>query len=446
MINVIFNDLKCEILPKQLETYNKYCKILQWGRQHPTRFLEEFVGIMFTDHQKYVILSSWVPANVVWLCSRASGKSFMSAPFIMGRSLLFPNHNTYIMGPSGGQAIETMTKLENLAKGNIASVLGVTSFFLDECVKMNAKADPFTHDKAGHHVALYNGSTVNTLNSVAKNIVGIRSNLNVYDEGGKIDRTYYSLTLPFSVQNSSFVVGKGMNTELFPQQLPNKNLILSSAEGIDSFLFDQYKICFNKMLLGDPDYFVADLDCNFSLHPFMDGKPFTPLISQAQVDDAFATNPYKASREYMNIFDQDSGPDVFVKRSTINRNTKVYVPVFEREDGKTYIVAYDPSTKIDNSFLAVAELFEDEEKGLMVKFVYARNLVEPLKDGSKAVIQKPQQIEILKDIICDFNKGEEDYNAIDYIIIDAGAGGLKLKPPHKVIYVIKFYFYAGKAC
>lgn len=98
--------------------------------------------------------------------------SFMSAPLIMARSLLIPSHNTYIMGPTGSQAQETFTKLENLAKNNIASVIGVSSFFLDECVRINAKADPFTHDKSGYTVSLFNGSTVNTLNSVAKNIVG----------------------------------------------------------------------------------------------------------------------------------------------------------------------------------------------------------------------------------------------------------------------------------
>ena len=62
--------------------------------------------------------------------------------------------------------------MENLAKNNIASVIGVSSFFLDECVRINSKADPFTHDKSGYTVELYNGSTINTLNSVAKNIVG----------------------------------------------------------------------------------------------------------------------------------------------------------------------------------------------------------------------------------------------------------------------------------
>ena len=136
-------------------------------------------------------MSSWRPSTVVWLMSRSSGKSFLSSPFMMARALLLPNTNTYIMAPSGNQAQTTFTKLEDLAKGNIASVLGVSSVFLDECVRMNAKADAFVHDKNSYHVELYNGSTINTLNSVAKNIVGIRSNFSVYDEAGKIDRDFY---------------------------------------------------------------------------------------------------------------------------------------------------------------------------------------------------------------------------------------------------------------
>ena len=66
--------------------------------------------------------------------------------------------------------------MEDIAKGNIASLLGTSSVFLDECVRQNAAADPFTHPKSGYSVSLYNGSTINTLNSVIKNIVGIRSN------------------------------------------------------------------------------------------------------------------------------------------------------------------------------------------------------------------------------------------------------------------------------
>lgn len=325
----MISHIRYELLPKRLETYEKYCKILQWGRANPTRFMEDFLGVSLTDHQKWILLSSWVASNCCWLCSRSSGKaqcldtkvylangatnksekklisstigqlkvgdriydengepttvlhlnpiifdevyeiefedgekiecngehlwkvkdkklnrnweiqetqylfnnfskyedirffipafpekrgkekaivnvrktgerkamrcitvadksglylcgnkytvthnSFMSAPLIMARSLLIPNHNTYILAPSGSQAQETFTKMEDMAKGNIASMIGVSNIFLEECVKMNAGADPFTHNKQSFSVSLYNGSTVNTLNSVAKNIVG----------------------------------------------------------------------------------------------------------------------------------------------------------------------------------------------------------------------------------------------------------------------------------
>lgn len=297
MINVIFKDFSYEILPKRLEIFEKYTKIIQWGRANPTRFIEDFFKIQLTDMQKYVLMSSWVPANCVWLMRRNSGKSFLAAPFMMARAMLLPNTNTYIMGPSGRQSQETFQKMEDIAKGNIASLLGTSSVFLDECVRQNAAADPFTHPKSGYSVTLYNGSTINTLNSVIKNIVGIRSNFSVYDERGKIDRTFYALSRPFTAQDTNFITGDGINTDIYPLQLPNKKLILSSAEGIDSELYDQYKMAFQKMLLGDPNYFVCDISCEFSLHPMMNGKPMKPLISQDEVDNAFATNPYKAERE-----------------------------------------------------------------------------------------------------------------------------------------------------
>ena len=221
----------------------------------------------------------------------------MASVFLMLRSLLFASNNCYIMAPSGNQSQETFTKMEDIAKKNIASLTGTTDVFFNECMRMNSIADPFTHSKQGFTVSLYNGSTVNSLNSVAKNIVGIRSNVSFFDEAGKIDRDYYALTLPFTVQSADFITGTGINSEIYPKQLPNKNVFLSSAEGIDSYLFEMYKLCYNKMLLGDPDYFVCDIDCNFSLHPLMNGKPYMAQLKQSQIDDAMKTNPYRATRE-----------------------------------------------------------------------------------------------------------------------------------------------------
>ena len=223
--------------------------------------------------------------------------SFLSSPFMMARALLLPNTNTYIMAPSGGQAMGTFKKVEQTAKGQIASLIGVSSVFLDECVRQNATADPFTHNKSSNNVTLYNGSTINTLNSVAETIVGIRSNFNVYDEAGKIPQEFFALTRPFVAQDTNFITGEGVNTEVYPRQLPNKTLLLSSAERCSSELYQQFQLGYKKMLLGDPNYFVCSVDYTFSLHPTMNGKPMRPLVSQEEIDNAFAVNPYKAQRE-----------------------------------------------------------------------------------------------------------------------------------------------------
>ena len=45
MINVIFNDFSYELLPKRKEIFEKYTKIIQWGRANPTRFIEDFFKI-----------------------------------------------------------------------------------------------------------------------------------------------------------------------------------------------------------------------------------------------------------------------------------------------------------------------------------------------------------------------------------------------------------------
>ena len=59
----------------------------------------------------------------------------------------------------------------------------------------------------------------------------------------------------------------------------------------------------------------------------------------------------------------------------------------------------------------------------MLKMVNCVNLIELLPNGEKAIIQKPQQIELIKKMLLDYNRGALDYENIDLFIIDAGAGG-----------------------
>lgn len=73
MINVIYNRTDYEILERQKEAFDKYCQIIQWGRRNPTRFMEQFLELELTDHQKYCVLGTWATSTAVWLMSRNSG-------------------------------------------------------------------------------------------------------------------------------------------------------------------------------------------------------------------------------------------------------------------------------------------------------------------------------------------------------------------------------------
>ena len=288
-INVIFNQFDYEISERKKEIWDKYNKVIQWGRKHPLRFAEIFLGVQFTDHQKYIFMSTWQAKFIVWLMGRNSGKaatldtpvyslgqegqkilktigdlkigdrildefgiptkvvhlnpvvfeevfevefedkdiiecnrehlwtvcdlkqtqnewntyeteylyqqfvkqdnseqhdfvvpdyfslkrtqsiinirktgvkkpmrcitvsnesglflcgnhhtvthnSFLSAPYVMTRSMLIPNHETYIMSVTGPQAQETFKKMESLAMGKIASIANTNTVFLNEIV------------------------------------------------------------------------------------------------------------------------------------------------------------------------------------------------------------------------------------------------------------------------------------------------------------------------
>lgn len=232
------------------------------------------------------------------------------------------------------------------------------------------------------------------------------------------------MTFPFTVQNTNFKLGGGARSDIMPDQMPNQNILLSSAESIDSELYDRMVLCFNKMLMGDRNYFTASIDCSQSLKPFVNGKPTKPLLTQDVIDDAMSTNPYRCLREYYNLFDDSSGPDTFVKRATINKNSVAMYPVFENETGEQkFICSMDPSGKLDSSIVTVAEVWRDEERGWMGKVVNCQNLIEIRPNGEKMVMQRDQQMDVLKGMILAYNRGALDYENIHKLVIDAGAGG-----------------------
>ena len=122
MISVYHNLIDNEVNIRKQEIFERYNRLIQWGRKHPTRFIERVFKIELLDYQKWIILNTWTAEKAVWVCSRNAGKTFMGAIYLMTRALLFPKLEIKIMNVSGKQSFETFAKMENIAKKNIPSL------------------------------------------------------------------------------------------------------------------------------------------------------------------------------------------------------------------------------------------------------------------------------------------------------------------------------------
>ena len=242
-----------------------------------------------------------------------------------------------------------------------------------------------------------------------------------------LSENYIETTSGFCLQDSSFKLGGGVNTELIPDNIPNQLLFCSSASDTDSNFYKKYSEWSKQMFLGNPDYFVASLDCEVVIGATNNGiKLSTPLLSRDKVESALKTNPTKALREYYNKFDSDGGDEFPIKRSTIMHNSVVRKPLLlnENNESRHFALAWDPAHDYDNSACGVAEYIYDENVGWKMKIQNMVNFKQLGEKKRKKNMRTPEQVEEVKDMLVKYNgKGFADYENIDLLMIDCGAGG-----------------------
>ena len=369
-------------------------------------------------------MESWTTQFCLWCMGRNSGKTTLGSPFIMAKSLLVPNFQAYIMAGTGNQSQEMFTKIEKIAKREIASFTGLTDVFFNETVKSTANTDGFTHNPASFQYRLYNGSQVNSLNGNIDGARGKRSQLNFYDESGFVDTEFFHATEPFVTQNSDFRLGGDVDVALFPKQFPNQIIYASSASSIDTYFFQKYKEFSKKMFLGDKRYFIADINSDTVISATYNGKLYpVPLLSQEVIDAKMRENKEKAMREYKNIFTTEGGNDQIIKRAAIIRNSELRVPTLYNENKSRFAIAYDPARSYDNSISTVGEIYYDEQVGYKLRLVNSVSFADIAKK-KKTPMRTPEQMTVLKQMLLDYNgKQAADYENIDALLIDAGAGG-----------------------
>lgn len=415
-----------EISQRKLETYEKYCIVIQWGRSHPVEFAERFFGISLLDMQKYSIYNSWTRDFVLLLKSRNAGKTTELAIYSMLRSTLLPFHNTYFLGNTGDQAKEVFKKIEKISKKEIESFTGSTDVFFNELVRSGATSDGFIHNPASFTTKLFNGSEINTLNSDITNIKGKRANLVCFDEAGWFSDELFVQAENFVNQDENFKLGGNIDITLEPKGFPRQLMYASSASDTSSEFYKKFKYFSERMIMGDQKYFVCNFNIDLVMKATFNGEPYPPLISKDKVDKAMGDNRDKALRELYNRFSADSHEGQILTRRDIMQHTTRKPPLLRNDTGnRQFIGAWDSARLNDNSVIGWAEIYQDPERGWCMDLSNVVSLVD-VSTKKKTPMIIPDQVKAFQSMLLDYNGNDKqklDYENINSFVCDSGAGG-----------------------
>lgn len=402
-------------------------KMIAFYRNNPCVACEDLLGIKLLDSQKYILQSSWNAGHSVWCCSRNFGKSFLGAIIIILKAILYENQAIYIISSVGGQAKETFSKIEEIILGTgktANSIKSLKSIVRNEVVIRPPSKTGFSHFSSGYSVEFFNGSQICTLNSKPDNTRSRRATLVFFDEAAFCSDELVAVCEAFATQNTEFKTST-QNTyapETEKRQCPTQLIYASSQNDTTTIFYKHYKEFAKRMIAGDRNYFCCDMDCTTAIEVYVDGQKWTPLLTMDKVDAALKANRIKALREYYNQPIVDGGVNQIIKMGTVVRNSIFDFPTLFRQGNHMYVLAFDPARTMDNSVVTVMEICFDDEIGYYGRIVNCVNLVDiGNKHGYK--LDSNKQVDIIRQMLLDYNGNAPDYEYIHKLLIDSGAGG-----------------------
>lgn len=396
-------------------------------RRNPCIACEDLLGIKLIDSQKYILQASWNKPHVLWCCSRNFGKSFLGAIFMVLKAILYENQAIYIVSSVGDQSKETFSKIEEIVLRigkTAASIDSLKDIVEKETKKSGNNKTGFGHAQSGFHVEFYNGSEIFTLNGNPDNNRSRRATLVFFDEAAFSSDELIAVCEAFATQNTEFKtsVEKGFNPDTLKRKCPTQLIYASSQDDMSKIFYHHYKNFSKKMLAGDRDYLVVDMICDTAIETYMDGKPYTPLLTRDKVDAAMKSNREKALREYYNQPTRDGGVNQIIKWGTIRRNECFYLPQLSYKPDTNICLALDPARTLDNSILGAMNIINDPDYGYIGEIVNCINLFDSTsKKGYK--LDSNRQLKEIRKYLTLYNGQHNDYQNIDCLLIDQGAGG-----------------------
>jgi hypothetical protein len=397
--------------------------IINWGRKYPIKFAEHFFGLSLMDYQKLAFMESWAIPYALWLECRGAGKDTLAAVYFMTKMVLIPNYILYVSSNSAAQSAESFMKLEDISMQRIPSFKDATDVFAHEVEKAKANETGFSHSPMGYKFRLYNNSQMVTLSSNIETSRGKRGAV-WFNETAWKTAEELAVIENFANVDSSFSTSTHKNRKIDPIQMPLQLLYTSSAGDVSYPFFEKYKTFAKKMILGNRNYYCIDIDAyDILYHTTLDGEKIKSHLSEDQIKKAIEEDPDAADRELFNRFRKGAGQNAVVSMDSLIRNSVVRKPLLYNDTGKRkFILCYDPARNFDGSILGIFELINDPTVGYKLKVAHVISMVDT-QTQKKTPLPMPEQLNIIKDVMVNFN-GERaaEWENIEFYI-DSGSGG-----------------------
>ena len=246
--------------------YEEWTKFLSYYRYYIDKFAVDILGINLFPFQRLIMRAMARYPNVMLICCRGLGKSWLCAVFMVCMAILYPGMAIGIVSGNGNQArmvIKQKIEGELLKNENIRREISNVKTGTDDCI-----------------VTLKNGSSIRAItlgtNQKGDNARGWRFQLVLVDEARLVkDNTLTEVIRPMIKTPRQNAIDLH---DRYPENPIEKGrmIYISSAWLKTCDLYQKFLNFYHSMINGDTHYFVASLDYKVGID--------AGLFSQEEID------------------------------------------------------------------------------------------------------------------------------------------------------------------
>lgn len=369
------------------DKYEKLKQLIEISRYYPVIGAEKLLGVYLPDYQKDILDRLWTKKHVIELCSRRTGKTFVTAVYLVLRALLYPFMKIGILAPVFRQSQTVFLEIEDLYKKS--------SFFRMSCEY------EYKHGNTEWHIGIKNGSRISAMpfsdkiRSKGFNIVFVDE----YGYGDNMNEKVENIVIPMLFTKREAKVSFNVHKTDIGNQIIQASTATYKWNDYYTLVCDYDKEIEKK----NEDYDIISYD-------FRDGLRSGIFEEELVLNEFNKANSITQNTEYLNIFADEK--DGFITFKLLHDRAFDFGENIS-EDEENYI---EPKTKVEleqkydkNSFPTHKYIlaFDDADQGRdnfaisLIKLDGNIKRLVRIEALNNAPIQ--EKIKLIREILRNFN-------------------------------------------